>query len=72
VRALRDRFADRLAGVEDETLSVDPLVPRLIPRGPEKKQERLRSGSGRTSSPRPIRRFQRRGNAAGATVRVPT
>ena len=41
VRALRDRFADRLAGVEDESLSVDLLVPRLIPRGPDKKQERF-------------------------------
>ena len=46
MRALRDRFADRLAGVEDETFSVDLLVPRLIPRGPDKKQERLRSGAG--------------------------
>jgi len=41
VRALRDRFADRLASVEDESLSVDLLVPRLIPRGSDKKQERF-------------------------------
>jgi serine/threonine protein kinase len=41
VRALRDRFADRLAAVDDESLSVDLLVQRLVPRGPDKKQERF-------------------------------
>jgi serine/threonine protein kinase len=41
MRALRDRFADRLAGVADKSLSVDLLVQRLIPRGPDKKQERF-------------------------------
>src|SRR5262249_13713955 len=41
VRALRDRFADRLAAGDDESLSVDLLVPRLIPRGPDKKQQRF-------------------------------
>ena len=41
VRALRDRFADQLATADDESLSVDLLVLRLIPRGPDKKQERF-------------------------------
>jgi serine/threonine protein kinase len=41
VRALRDRFVDQLATVDDESLSVDLLVSRLIPRGPDKTQERF-------------------------------
>ncbi|MCP9485019.1 MAG: BREX system serine/threonine kinase PglW [Gaiellaceae bacterium MAG52_C11] len=40
VRALRERFADQIA-VNDESLSVDLLVQKLIPRGPDKKQERF-------------------------------
>ena len=41
VHALRARFADAVSGVNDESLSIDLLVQRLVPRGADKRQERF-------------------------------
>ena len=41
IHALRDRFADEVAAPGDESLSIDLLVPRLVPRGADKQQERF-------------------------------
>jgi serine/threonine protein kinase len=41
VHALRARFADALSGVKDDSLSIDLLVRRLVPRGADKRQERF-------------------------------
>lgn len=41
VQALRERFADEVAGPGDASLSIDLLVPHLVPGGAAKAQERF-------------------------------